>query len=200
MVERKGVSMNDDEWPLHRNHLYDRWQALTESDFVTLFIKTWFAFIATLRELYPDKEKPYYNAAGDSPYLSAYKLDFQEKYFFLCTYDEIEESMIRVYREGYKKTVKCYPRFVFDDFYQINEKYNSKKMDKISSSGGYSGEITLALRARRNGVLNFELIYVDKKFKEKTGLTPVLTAGNVDYQKIVNDIISDLEKKRRRER
>lgn len=33
---------------------YEQWKAITESDFVTLFIKTWFTFIAVLRELNPD--------------------------------------------------------------------------------------------------------------------------------------------------
>ncbi len=33
---------------------YTNWRAITESDYVTMFIKTWFAFVATLRELYPD--------------------------------------------------------------------------------------------------------------------------------------------------
>lgn len=32
---------------------YENWRAITESDYVTMFIKTWFAFVATLRELYP---------------------------------------------------------------------------------------------------------------------------------------------------
>ena len=35
---------------------YEQWKAVTESDFVTLFIKTWFTFIAVLRELNPDVE------------------------------------------------------------------------------------------------------------------------------------------------
>ena len=30
---------------------YEQWKAITESDFVTLFIKTWFTYIASLREL-----------------------------------------------------------------------------------------------------------------------------------------------------
>ena len=33
---------------------YTNWRAITESDYVTMFIKTWFAFVATLRELHSD--------------------------------------------------------------------------------------------------------------------------------------------------
>lgn len=54
---------------------YEQWKAVTESDFVTLFIKTWFTFIAVLRELNPevqaftDEGMP----RGDKPFLNAYK-------------------------------------------------------------------------------------------------------------------------------
>lgn len=54
---------------------YEQLKAITESEFVTLFIKTWFTFIAILRELNPgvdvfaEDSKP----RGDKPFLSAYK-------------------------------------------------------------------------------------------------------------------------------
>ena len=35
---------------------YTNWRAITESDYVTMFIKTWFAFVATLRDLSPDEK------------------------------------------------------------------------------------------------------------------------------------------------
>ena len=53
---------------LENKYPYDNWKSITESDFVTLFIKTWFAFVSTLREMYP-AEIPYYQATGDSRYL-----------------------------------------------------------------------------------------------------------------------------------
>jgi len=40
---------------LENQHPYEKWKTVTEADFVTLFIKTWFAFVSTLRELYADK-------------------------------------------------------------------------------------------------------------------------------------------------
>ena len=54
---------------------YEQWKAITESDFVTLFIKTWFAFIAVLRELNPDVDvfTPDGMPRGDKPFLNAYK-------------------------------------------------------------------------------------------------------------------------------
>ena len=61
---------------------YEQWKAITESDFVTLFIKTWFTFIAVLRELNPDVEvftkdgKP----RGDKPFLNAFNFNASMKY------------------------------------------------------------------------------------------------------------------------
>lgn len=33
--------------------IYKNWKAVTEADFVSLFIKTWFAYISTLRTMFP---------------------------------------------------------------------------------------------------------------------------------------------------
>ena len=62
--------MSDDKKQPEYQHPYDNWKAVTEADFVTLFIKTWFAFVSTLRELYP-QARPYYEATGDSPFVKA---------------------------------------------------------------------------------------------------------------------------------
>ena len=54
---------------------YEQWKAITESDFVTLFIKTWFTFIAVLRELNSDVDVFTADGMprGDKPFLNAYK-------------------------------------------------------------------------------------------------------------------------------
>lgn len=47
---------------------YKNWKAVTEADFVSLFIKTWFAYISTLRVMFPEAQ----NTRGDGKYLYAY--------------------------------------------------------------------------------------------------------------------------------
>lgn len=70
---------------------YEQWKAITESDFVTLFIKTWFTFIAVLRELNPDVAVFTEDGMprGDKPFLNAYKEGImpivQKNVKFLCT-------------------------------------------------------------------------------------------------------------------
>jgi len=55
------------------NSTYKNWKAVTEADFVSLFIKTWFAYISTLRVMFPEA----YNRRGDKKYLDAYKNFFK---------------------------------------------------------------------------------------------------------------------------
>ena len=104
-------------------HTYDNWRKVTEADFVTLFIKTWFSFVATLRERYHDYAKPYYEAAGDKPFLSQYKNEFADNFSFLMKYSCVEAEMIHTYRFGLKMISKNYPRFLVDDFHRINQSF-----------------------------------------------------------------------------
>lgn len=48
---------------------YKNWKVVTEADFVSLFIKTWFAYISTLRVMFPEAQ----NRRGDGKYINAYK-------------------------------------------------------------------------------------------------------------------------------
>ena len=104
---------------------YNNWKVITESDFVTLFIKTWFAFVSTLREMYP-AEIPYYQATGDSRYISPYKKDFSENVSFRLNYNDIKYNFYEVYKHGMKIIADRYPRFVVDDFYSVNLSYTDR--------------------------------------------------------------------------
>lgn len=175
------------------SHTYDNWKAITESDFVTLFIKTWFAFVATLRELYPE-HKAYYEATGDSPYVRSYKQRFAEDFHFLCTYSEIEENLYHVYRYGQKMISERYPRFLVDDFYSINTKFSEKYTEPFSATGGFSGMLEFRMKAQEAGIIKVELKCTDKKFAEKSKLGYLLLSFDVDYQDILDDIIRAVEK------
>lgn len=177
----------------NQQHVYDNWKAITESDFVTLFIKTWFAFVATLRELYPE-HKPYYKAYGDSPFIKAYKNDFGDKIHFLCNYDEIKQNLLNTYEKGFKITSEKYPRFLIDDFYGVNPKFSYKKTDNLTSPGGYSGEISLLIKCIENKELQIDLRYDDKKFLEKAGeKIPLIVHQKINYNDILQELVKELE-------
>lgn len=99
---------------------YKNWKAVTEADFVSLFIKTWFAYISTLRTMFPEAA----NRRGDGKYLNAYKEYYKKtgiKKFVVD--DAIMASVERLYREGRKVIMAQYPEYYFWDFYRVNEKF-----------------------------------------------------------------------------
>lgn len=105
----------------NKRHTYDNWKAVTEADFVSLFIKTWFAYISTLRTMFPEA----YNRRGDGKYLNAYK-DYYGRVGSkkLIVDDAIMTSIERLYCEGRKVIMENYPEYYLWDFYHINEDFD----------------------------------------------------------------------------
>lgn len=100
--------------------IYKNWKAVTEADFVSLFIKTWFAYISTLRTMFPEAA----NRRGDGKYLNAYKDYYRTSGSKkLIVDDQIMASMEQVYREGRKVIMEQYPEYYLWDFYHVNEDF-----------------------------------------------------------------------------
>ena len=100
---------------------YKNWKAVTEADFVSLFIKTWFAYISTLRIMFPEA----YNRRGDKKYLDAYKKFYKATGYKKLIVDEnIMASIEKVYQEGRSVILKNYPEYYLWDFYNINEEFD----------------------------------------------------------------------------
>ena len=100
---------------------YKNWKAVTEADFVSLFIKTWFAYISTLRIMFPEAK----NTRGDGKYLSAYNkyyLREGKKKFVLN--DITMRHIETLYRDGRKIIMEKYPEYYFWDFYRVNESFD----------------------------------------------------------------------------
>ena len=118
---------------MENKYPYDNWKAITESDFVTLFIKTWFAFVSTLREMYP-AEIPYYQATGDSRYISPYKREFSQNIAYRLNYADIKYHLYEVYKHGMKIIADRYPRFIVDDFYSLNLSFKETASEELAGS------------------------------------------------------------------
>ncbi len=113
---------------------YKKWKSITETDFVTLFIKTWFAYISTLREMFPEA----YNRIGDKKYLNSYKEFYiKEGYKRLEIDDVIMKEIENVYKEGKNIILTNYPEYYFWDFYKINDSLNYlyKNIDPDDKNG-----------------------------------------------------------------
>ena len=180
-----------------KRHTYDSWRIVTEADFVTLFIKTWFSFVSTLRELYPDRAKPYYEATGDAPYLSQYREEFSENFYFLLKYSKIEADLIHTYRRGLRMTGAHYPRFLLKDFYKFNSSFKESYVEAYGAAGGYSGTLRLVIRLAKDNMAKAELICTDKQFLSKTKEKHIITSTSIAVDDIIELIVQNLEEKPR---
>lgn len=130
---------------------YKNWRAITESDYVTMFIKTWFAFVATLRELYPKERLEEIIGKGDKVFLKPYLDDFQGKYYHYNKFLGIKDNILTVYKLGRKFTLenKKYNRFFAEDFYAINNSFSwERTTEDFECSIRYSSDTKITIHAK----------------------------------------------------
>ena len=108
---------------------YTNWRAITESDYVTMFIKTWFAFVATLRSLYPDIE-PFADDGkprGDRPFTNKFKEADLVKISQDVSVEEFSNIIYKLYVPSREKIAKEFKQYFLSTFYRINETFNFKE-------------------------------------------------------------------------
>ena len=100
---------------------YEQWKAITESDFVTLFIKTWFTFIAVLRELNRDVDVFTADGAprGDKPFLNAYKEGIMPIVQKRIDATILAQELFKMYPISMRKVMDVFPQYFFQTFFQI---------------------------------------------------------------------------------
>lgn len=171
---------------------YDNWKSITESDFVTLFIKTWFAFVSTLREMYP-AEIPYYQATGDSRYISPYKREFSQNIAYRLNYTDIKYNLYEVYKHGMKIIADRYPRFIVDDFYSLNLSFKETASEEFSLEGGFSGKFVCTVKCASAETLTATIMCTDKSYRTKIDKDYAPIGVSVDYSAILMAIVQEIE-------
>ena len=99
---------------------YEQWKAITESDFVTLFIKTWFTYIASLRELNPDV-KVFTDEGmprGDKPFLNAFKDGIMPIVQKQIPIDSVAQELFRMYPVSMRKVMDVFSQYFFQTFFE----------------------------------------------------------------------------------
>ena len=160
---------------------YKNWKAVTEADFVSLFIKTWFAYISTLRIMFPEAA----NRRGDGKYLNAYK-DYYRAIGSkkLVVDDQIMAAMEQVYREGRKVIMEQYPEYYFWDFYHMNEDFEYTFKDIPPDK---SDCLIIGLKLNRNRGTKWQ--FVISGFARFFGKYYDEYNGNVQFQCNISDIL-----------
>lgn len=176
----------------NNNFPYNNWKAITESDFVTLFIKTWFAFVSTLREMYP-AEIPYYQATGDSRYISPYKTDFSKNISYRLNYADVKYNLYEVYKHGMKIIADRYPRFIVDDFYSLNQSFKEAISEDFSLEGGFSGKFVCTVKCSSEQTLTATIMCTDTAYRSKVAPQYAPIEIPVDFSSIIASIIQEIE-------
>ncbi len=104
---------------MENKYPYDNWKSITESDLVTLFIKTWFAFVQHSGKCIP-AEIESIRLQVTTRYISPYKKEFSQNIAYRLNYTDIKYHLYEVYKHGMKIIADRYPRFIVDDFYSLN--------------------------------------------------------------------------------
>lgn len=177
---------------MENKYPYNNWKLITESDFVTLFIKTWFAFVSTLRELYPE-EIPYYQATGDSRYISPYKKEFSPNISYRLNYADIKYNLYEVYKHGMKIIADRYPRFIVDDFYSLNLSFTETVSEDFSLDGGFNGKFVCTVKCDTAETLTATIMCTDKSYRAKVAKDYAPIGISVDYSATLMAIVQEIE-------
>lgn len=139
---------------------YEQWKAITESDFITLFIKTWFTFIAVLRELNPNIDVFTEDGMprGDKPFLNAYKdgiMPFIQKNIDI---DNFAQEVFVMYPISMRKVMDVFPQYFFQTFFQINCDFSYKeKNEDLNKDGSLKEQYQTNLHIVDKHILKFYL-------------------------------------------
>ena len=162
---------------------YKNWKAVTEADFVSLFIKTWFAYISTLRTMFPEA----YNRRGDGKYLYAYKDYYRKTGSKKLVVDDVIMTPVELlYREGRKVIMENYPEYYLWDFYHINEDFEYRFHDVPPDK---SDCLVLGLKMNRSRGTKWKFIITGfvRFWGKYYGID---YNGNVQFRCDISDILS----------
>jgi len=147
---------------------YLNWLSLIETDYITMFIKTWFTFLASLRELINNTNNRSNRNIGDSQVLKEYKNNLFED-IPIQIGDEFIKNVLRSYLQA-KNNVLASNTFLkdyFEIFYSYNEGYSQE------FSYTYRGKTTkLSLSVHSNsGEKHLKIVLTDERrsFKDYFG-------------------------------
>jgi len=129
---------------------YLNWLSLIETDYITMFIKTWFTFLASLQELIDNMKG---RSIGDSQILDEYKNKLFEDIAIQID-EEFIKNVLNAYLQAKNNALE--PNIFLKDFFEIFYSYNNE----------YSQEFAYTYRGKTTKLsLNFYLNSGEKHLK-----------------------------------
>lgn len=182
---------------------YEQWKAITESDFVTLFIKTWFTYIASLRELNPDVKVFTVEGMprGDKPFLNAFKDGIMPIVQKQLPIESVAQEMFRMYPVSMRKVMGVFPQYFFQTFFRINESFNYTDMSIEKDSEGkikerYEAHLHIVDRYHLKFYLGmsgrFRTTNYNEQINKDIDLHPIIDA-TVSKHKVLTVFINEIQ-------
>lgn len=182
---------------------YEQWKAITESDFVTLFIKTWFTFIAVLRELNPNIDVFTKDGMprGDKPFLNAYKEGIMPIVQKNINTDNFAQELFAMYPISMRKVIDVFPQYFFQTFFQINREFSyEEKTTDLNKDGNLKERYQANLHIVDKHMLKFYLgisgqfrtTKYNESIKKEIDLRPIIRAV-VEKHRYQNIIINETQ-------
>jgi len=188
--------------PTTMKEKYLNWLSLIETDYITMFIKTWFTFLASLQELVdPERE-----TSRDRETVEKYR-----KELFNTIDIKINEEFIKNVLNAYslaKDNVLSSNTFLMKDYFEIFYSFNEDYSDTFSYT--YRGKVTelhlkVVYSKRKKKTLKIILNDERKKFKEyfdekiETGfsLSEKVKSSKIfeEKRKFIDEILSAIKEK-----
>lgn len=182
---------------------YEQWKAITESDFVTLFIKTWFTYIAVLRELNPDVNV--FTAEGmprgDKPFLNAFKEGIMPIVQKELPIEAVAQELFRMYPISMRKVIDVFPQYFFQTFFRVNENfcYSERSMENFDDGSlkeRYDVKLHIVDRYRLKFYLGmsgrFRNTTYNEEIKKQIDLRPIIEA-TVSKHQTRNAVIQEIQ-------
>lgn len=156
------------------SHKFENWKFSVEIDYLSMYIKTWFAFLATAKELYPES----ISMQGDGSLINKYK----EELTVPLNYEEsINPYIENVFRVGVEIIKRDFPESFFGYFYLLNKKF---EIVAGFEKSGLKTEVIIAFKEKLNGKSHNNLFIIIKsdnpKFKEKLNCHHIETNISID--------------------
>ncbi|NJE61461.1 hypothetical protein [Thermococcus sp. 21S7] len=183
---------------------YISWLSLIETDYITMFIKTWFTFLASLQELVLDSNDTR-ERRGDRDILEKYKEQLFNEILVKIDEDFVR-NVLNAYLKAKNETLNSSPflRDYFEIFYTYNDNYYQEFLYV------YRGKTTkLSLKAHLNSrERHLKIILTDdrRKFRDYFGADSIETGFSLSEKvknsrifeekgKFIEEVLSTVRKK-----
>ncbi|AQW89712.1 hypothetical protein [Elizabethkingia anophelis] len=169
------------------------WQNSVDIDYLSLYMKTWFAFLSTIHELHPEA----INESGDRSVISVYKEHVGIPAKFV---DVMLPHIHKVFAIGDSIIQQDIPNSYFVNFYNVNKTYlldkecTLSKYKMVDSQRVYfKSFIKIEYKDKINGFSNPNLLFTIKsdqpKFLENLACHHLTL--NIELSKFIDEIGSD---------